>query len=136
MAIGVVREASGVTGGAAGEVTGGVTGVAAGGTVALFKASFNAFPALNLGTFTAAILIFSVGFCGFTPIRAALIFARNVPKPVRVISPPAFSVVVTDSKNDSRIVSTSFFGRLVLTEIVSMSSGLFIESNSKVKIYN
>src|SRR3989338_3828587 len=70
--------------------------------------------------------IFSVGLWGFTPMRAARCLVMKVPKPVRVTSPPAFSVAMVISSKFSRTISTSLRARLVFLAMVSMRSALFI----------
>jgi hypothetical protein len=57
------------------------------------SSSLRALPALNLGTFTAGILIFCVGFCGLTPVRAARNLTLKAPKPVKTTSSPFLSNV-------------------------------------------
>jgi hypothetical protein len=64
---------------------------------------FKAEPALNFGTLLAAIWIFSP-VCGFTPWRAPRSATENLPKPVKLISPPRFSV----SSIVVRTASTAF----------------------------
>ena len=64
---------------------------------------FRAEPALNFGTLLAAIWILSP-VCGLTPWRAPRSATENLPKPVKLISPPRFSV----SSITLRAASTAF----------------------------
>ena len=57
-------------------------------------ASFRPLPALKTGTFIAGMLIFWLGLRGLTPVRAARLLTRKVPKPVMVIEPPFLRVPV------------------------------------------
>ncbi len=59
-----------------------------------FTAAFNDLPAVNLGTFFAAIFIGSP-VCGFLPFRADLFVTEKVPKPTRVTLSPRFRAFVT-----------------------------------------
>jgi len=42
-----------------------------------FSESLSALPALNFGTVTGGMVIFSLGFCGLTPILPARVLALN-----------------------------------------------------------
>src|SRR5665647_1372500 len=55
-----------------------------------FTASFRPFPALNTGTFFAAILMTSPVW-GFLPVRAFLLLTPNVPNPTSVTASPFLS---------------------------------------------
>ncbi len=87
--------------------TAGVT-VGAGAAGAVFgalSASFNPFPALNFGTITSGIWIFSFGACGLTPIRAFRVLDMKAPNPAIFTSPPDRKVDVTTSTNASTTAS-------------------------------
>src|SRR4030042_569548 len=55
-----------------------------------FTASFRPFPALNTGTFLAAILM-TAPVWGFLPVRAFLLLTPNVPNPTSVTALPFLS---------------------------------------------
>src|SRR3972149_4197021 len=92
----------------------------------LFSASFNVLPALNFGTVTAGIWIFSCGFWGLTPILASRRFEEKVPKPVMVTSPPLLMVEVMISTKPLTAPSDCGRERLALAANCSISSNLFI----------
>lgn len=71
--------------------------------------SLSDFPALKAGRVIAGILIFSDGFRGFTPVRAARFETRKVPKPVMVTFLPFERFVVIASRIASRASPASFF---------------------------
>src|SRR5262245_41104674 len=73
------------------------------------SASFKPLPALNLGTVTEGIWIFSVGFWGFTPVRPLRVLAMNAPKPAMFTSPPFCRVSVTVVTKVSTMSSACFF---------------------------
>ena len=54
-----------------------------------FTASFRPFPALNTGTFLAAILM-TAPVWGFLPVRAFLLLTPNVPNPTSVTASPFY----------------------------------------------
>src|SRR3989339_1794867 len=91
-----------------------------------FKQSFSAFPALNFGTVTGGICIFSLGFWGLTPVRPARVFALNAPKPAIVTEPSCCSVVMTVSTNAASISSASLFETPTFSAMRSASAALFI----------
>src|SRR3954451_11018062 len=61
-------------------------------------AVFSELPAANFGTRAAGISTFSVGFRGLTPVRAFRSCTVNLPKPVKLTSPPCFNVSVIASR--------------------------------------
>jgi hypothetical protein len=90
------------------------------------RASFRPLPALNFGTMTGGIWIFSVGLCGLTPTRPARVLALNAPNPAIFTSPPFCRVVVTMSTRVAIISSTSFFEAPTFSEMACANAALFI----------
>src|ERR1043165_6775970 len=72
----------------------------------LLSAALSWLPALNFGTVVAAIWTRSP-VRGFTPCRAALAAAENLPKPVKLIESPLFRVSVTASMKASTALPAS-----------------------------
>src|SRR5512137_2425396 len=89
-----------------------------------FTASFNALPAVNLGTFLAAILI-GAPVWGFLPFLAALFVTENVPKPTRVTLSPFFSDFLIAVRAASRAFPASAFVQVNFATSVTRSC-LFI----------
>ena len=75
----------------------------------LRTASLRDFPDLKAGSFIAGILIFWLGLRGFTPVRAARLETRNVPKPVTVTFSPFLRDLVMLSKTASKTSEAAFF---------------------------
>ena len=73
-----------------------------------FTTSFNALPAVNLGTFFALILI-SFPVWGLRPVRAARLATLKVPNPTMVTSTHCFSALVIAEKTASTAPAASFF---------------------------
>ena len=76
---------------------------------AYLTASFKDFPALKAGSFIAGILIFWLGFLGFTPVLAALLETRKVPNPVIVTFSPFLRLFVIMPRTASRTSPAAFF---------------------------
>jgi len=72
-----------------------------------FTASLRPFPALNTGTFFAAIFIVAPVW-GFLPVRAFLLLTRNVPKPTSVTAAPYLSAFWIAANVASIAASASF----------------------------
>src|SRR3990167_6056789 len=83
-----------------------------------FTAIFNDFPALNFGTFVAAIFIFSP-VLGLTPILAALLTTEKVPKPTNLTSSPLVRACVTASSKLATNSKIVFFEQPHLATILS-----------------
>lgn len=91
-----------------------------------FIASFNAFPAENLGVFLAAIFIGSP-VRGFLPFRAFLFETENVPKPTRVTLFPFFRDFVIAPMKEFKALSADAFDTSASFAILSTSSAFVIE---------
>src|SRR4051794_39761231 len=72
------------------------------------RAFLKSAPALNFGALLAAIWMRSP-VCGFTPCRAPRSATENLPKPVKLTSPPRLSVSLTTSMNASTALLASAF---------------------------
>lgn len=72
-------------------------------------ASFRDLPALKAGSFIAGMLIVSLGFLGLTPLRAALLETRKVPKPVIVTLSPFLRLFVIIASTASSTSPAAFF---------------------------
>src|SRR5271157_1696868 len=93
-------------------------------TTNYFTASFNALPAVNFGTFLAAILI-GLPVWGFLPVLAALLETEKVPKPTRVTLPPFFSPFLIASRTALTTPAASALLQVVFATTLTRSS-LFI----------
>src|SRR5690606_18169384 len=89
-----------------------------------FTASFNALPALKLGTLAAAICI-SAPVCGLRPVRAARSFTEKVPKPTRTTESPFFRAPVMLSTTASNARPAAALGISADAAMASISSVLF-----------
>jgi len=90
-----------------------------------FTALFKRFPALNLATFLAGILI-SFPVWGFLPALAPLLTTLKVPNPVRVSFSPFFNAFVTESVNAFRAFSAATFETLASFAIVVIKPAFVI----------
>ena len=85
-------------------------------------------PAVNLGSFAAAILIFAP-VDGFTPLRAARACGLNEPKPAMTTEPPFLTVVTMASSKVSTMRPDSALDREFLAARCSISSALFMSES-------
>lgn len=88
-------------------------------------ASFNALPALNLGTRLAGISTASP-VCGLRPMRSARSLVLNVPKPIMATSPPCESASITLAQNASSASPALAYDSPARSAICLMSSDLFM----------
>src|SRR3990167_10868208 len=93
--------------------------------------SFNAFPALNLGTFFPGICIF-LPVAGLTPVRAFLFITEKVPNPVKTTVLLPFKAPPTADIIASRQSLHCDFGSLVILAICSTNFALFIYTYSNL----
>jgi len=97
-----------------------------------YSLELSPFPALNLATFFALILMVSP-VAGLRPFRAALFETEKVPKPTSVNRFPDFKVLVTPSIKESRAAEACTFVRPASSAILLTNSALFIVY---LKVYN
>ena len=86
-------------------------------------------PAVNFGTVEAGMSTFWPGLRGFTPCRAARCCTLNLPKPVKVTSPPPLSVSEIVPSTASTAFPASRLDSPVRLATCSMNS-LFVTTNS------
>src|SRR5262249_9340216 len=81
-------------------------------------------PAENFGTVAAGIVTFSLGLRGLTPWRSLRCWVENFPKPVKLTSPPFFSVSVIESSTASTASAASRLDRFAFWATLSTNSCL------------
>ena len=93
--------------------------------------SFNAFPALNLGTLVALILIISPVW-GFLPALALLFATEKVPNPVSANLSPFFNAFITVPVNALMAFSADAFEILASFPMVAINSALQVDLTGQV----
>ncbi len=88
--------------------------------------AFNAFPALNFGTFFAGIAIF-LPVAGFTPVRLFLFITEKVPNPVNTTFLFCLSALPIVEMNASKHSLQVAFGNLLNLAMLSTIFALFIK---------
>ena len=91
----------------------------------LLRSDLKDFPAENVGTVLAAILI-ALPVCGLRPFLAALFLEAKVPNPTKVTLSPFLTVFWIDSIVADKIKDASFLDTFAFFEISEINSSLFM----------